>query len=37
MYYSAWDKQCGWWFNTGRNSESRTECVHNIWQYMVED
>ena len=35
--FSAWDLECKEFFNVGLNSETRYECVLEIWKYMTED
>jgi hypothetical protein len=35
--YSAYDLECKEYFETGKNSELRSECVHDIWLFVTED
>lgn len=37
MYYSAWDKQCQCYFHTGRNSNTRQECLEDICEYLTDE
>jgi hypothetical protein len=37
MFYSAWDKQCGRYMATGLNSETKEECMEDVFIYLIED
>lgn len=37
MYYHAFDLQAGDLFETGRNSETKQECIDDIISFLVED
>jgi len=36
MLYSAYDQQCGCYFNTGRNSKSKEDCIYDILDHLTE-
>lgn len=36
MFYSAWCKQNGVWFHTGRNSKTAQECAEQLAEYLME-
>lgn len=36
MYYSAYDKQLGQYFETGKNSRNRATCMSRVVDYLVQ-